>query len=84
MHIFLSSKYLKNILIRIGEICIGIGLIILAYFIGMKVKEGRKKRANELKDDSYEYISDDNKDINNNENEHKNKQFVELNSKLGT
>ena len=75
---------MKNILIRIGEICIGIGLIILAYFIGMKVKEGRKKRANELKDDSYEYISDDNKDINNNENEHKNKQFVELNSKLGT
>ena len=79
-----KNSNLKNILIRIGEICIGIGLIILAYFIGMKVKEGRKKRANELKDDSYEYISDDNKDINNNENEHKNKQFVELNSKLGT
>ncbi len=78
-----NNSNLKNILIRIGEICIGIGLIILAYYIGMKVKEGRKKRANELKDDSYEYIPDDNKDIND-ENEKKNKQLVELNSKLGT
>ena len=49
----------------------------------MKVKEGRKKRANELKDDSYEYISEDNKDINNNKNGQNNKQLVELNSKLG-
>ena len=78
-----NNSKVKDILIKIGEICLGIGLIILAYFIGIKVKEGRKKRANELKDDSYEYISEDNKDINNNENEQKNKQLVELNSKLG-
>ena len=31
----------------------------------------------------YEYISDDNKDINTSLNETKNKQSVELNSKLG-
>ena len=62
---------------------IGIILIILAYFIGMKVKEGRKKRANELKDDCYEYISDNKKDINETNNERKSKQLVELNSNLG-
>ena len=79
-----NNSKIKNILIRVVEIIVGIGLIILAYYIGMKVKEGRKKRANELKDDSYEYISDDNKDINNESRiENKNKQFVELNSKLG-
>ena len=60
-------------------------MLIGAYFIGIKVKEGRKKRANELKDDNYEYISDNKKDINDTDNdkENKNKQFVELNSKLG-
>ena len=66
------------------EIFFCVALIIIAYFIGMKVKEGRKRRANELKDDSYEYISYDNKDINNNiENKQKNEKIVELNSKLG-
>ena len=59
-----NNTKIKSILIKIVEILAVIGFIILAYFIGMKVKEGRKKRANELKDDSYEYISDDNKDIN--------------------
>jgi hypothetical protein len=38
---------------------------------------------NEFKDDNCEYITDDNKDINQNENETGNKRFVELNSKLG-
>ena len=66
------------------EILFCLALIIIAYFIGMKVKEGRKRKANELKDDSYEYISYDNKDINNNiENKQKNEKIVELNSKLG-
>ena len=79
-----SNSKVKNILIKIAEVMIVILLIFLAYYIGIKVKEGRKKRANELKDDSYEYISDDNKDINNEtENEMKNKKFVELNSKIG-
>ena len=78
-----NNSKIKTILIRIFEISIGIGIVILAYYIGMKVKEGRKKRANELKDDSYEYISDDNKDINEFGNETKKKQLVEMNSKLG-
>ena len=76
-----DNSKIKNILIRIGEILIGIIFIITAYYIGKKVKEGRKIRANELKDDCYEYISEDKKDIN--KNEQKNKQLVELNSKLG-
>ena len=79
MHI---KKLIKKI-IKLLEICLGIGLLICGYYIGKKVKEGRKKRANELKDDSYEYIQNDYKDINEKGNESKNKQSVELNSKLG-
>ena len=79
-----NNSKVKSILIKIAEVIIVILLIFLAYYIGIKVKEGRKKRANELKDDSYEYISEDNKDINNEiGNDEKNKKFVELNSKLG-
>ena len=78
-----NDSKIKDILIKFLEICLGIGLLICGYCIGKKVKEGRKKRANELKDDSYEYIQDDYKDINEKGNESKNKQSVELNSKLG-
>ena len=41
--------------------------VILAFYLGMKFKESRKKRANELKDD-YDYASYENNDesINNN------------------
>ena len=80
-----NNSNVKNILIKIGEIIVVIILLIAAYFIGIKVKEGRKKRANELKDDCYEYISDNKKDINDSDNDkdNKNKQIVELNSKLG-
>ena len=79
-----NNSKVKSILIKIAEVIIVILLIFLAYYIGIKVKEGRKKRANELNDDSYEYISEDNKDINNEiGNDEKNKKFVELNSKLG-
>ena len=34
-------------------------LLVFAYFIGKKINEHRKKRANELKDDNYEYFSSD-------------------------
>ena len=78
-----NNSKIKNIIIKISEVLLGLGLLFLAYYIGMKMKEQRKKRANELKDDNYEYISDDNKDINQIENGTINKQFVELNSKLG-
>ena len=40
-------------------------MILVAFFIGKKINEQRKKRANELKDDNYEYILDNNKDENN-------------------
>ena len=45
------------------------------------MKERRKKRANELKDDNYEYLSE-NKNINDNKNYSKFQQFVEMNSNL--
>ena len=77
-----NNSSVKKILIKFGEIMLGIGLLLIAYYIGMKVKEGRKKRANELKDDCYEYISDNKHDINETKSEQKNNQFVELNSKL--
>ena len=32
-------------------------IIVVAFFLGMKVKESRRKRANELKDDDYDYIT---------------------------
>ena len=47
------------------EVLICIILIFAAYFIGKKINEQRKKRANELGDDNYEYISENNKDVNN-------------------
>ena len=78
-----NNSKVKNILIKIGEILVIIGLLIGAYFIGLKVKEGRKKRANELKDDYYEYITDSKNDINKFDSDKKDKQIVELNSKLG-
>ena len=77
-----NNSKIKNILVKIAEVMIVILLIFLAYYIGIKVKEGRKKRANELKDDCYEYISDDKKDINEINGVQKDKQLVELNSKL--
>ena len=41
----------------------GICLVIIAYFIGKKINEQRKKRANELQDD-YEYYLNNKNDIN--------------------
>ena len=34
-------------------------MLVIAYLIGKKINEHRKKRANELKDDNYEYFSSD-------------------------
>ena len=45
------------------EILFGICLVIVAYFIGKKINEQRKKRANELEDD-YDYHSKDKNDVN--------------------
>ena len=48
---------LKIILGVLGFIFI-LFLMILCFYLGMKIKEGRKQRANELKDENYEYIQD--------------------------
>ncbi len=73
------NKILKYFL----EIIIAIGIALLAYYIGTIVREKRKKRANELKDEIYEYMSEQNKDINENNNLQKEEKLVELNSQLG-
>ena len=78
-----KNSKIKDIFIKIGKLLLVIILIFGAYYIGMKVKEGRRKRANELNDDNYEYINDNKKDINEEQNANKNNQFVELNSRLG-
>ena len=41
-------------------------LIIAAFFIGKYVSKQRKKRANELKDDDFEYVEDKFKETNEN------------------
>ena len=55
----------NNFLRIIIEIIVCLVLIIIAFFIGKKINEQRKKRANELNDDNYEYIFENNKNVNN-------------------
>ena len=68
------------------EILFGICLIVVAYFIGKKINEQRKKRANELEDD-YDYYANKNKSINDiNEKDENNKNTnnnVEMSSAFG-
>jgi len=61
-----SNLNINNYKRIIIEVIICIFLILVAYFIGKKINEQRKKRANELNDDNYEYILQNNKDINKN------------------
>jgi len=76
----MNNKILKYFI----EIIIVIGIALVAYYIGVTIRERRKKRANELKDENYEYMPEHNKDINEiNNNTHKKETLVELNSKLG-
>jgi len=75
-----DNKILKYFI----EIIIVIGIALLSYYIGVTIREKRKKRANELKDENYEYMPEYNKDINEiNNNSHKKEKLVELNSRLG-
>ena len=73
----------KKIIKYIIEIIIGFSLLLIAYYIGVTVRERRRKRANELKDDNYEYIVEKNKEINEDNKDSKKQQFIELNGKLG-
>ena len=79
----INKKNLRNnILKHLIEIIIVLILIIISYYIGVTVRERRKKRANELKD-NYEYLPEQSKNINDINNDSKGKTLVELNSKLG-
>jgi hypothetical protein len=66
------------------EIIFWIILVLIAYFIGKKINEQRKKRANELADD-YEYHTENNtKDINNSQNNNiASNRNLEMSSSLG-
>ena len=75
-----NNGKIKNVIICIGIIlivCIG---LYIAYYIGLKEREKIRKRANEMKDDDYEYITEINKDING--NNEKNQKILEMNSKI--
>ena len=72
----------KEIIKYIGIILISLGALYFAYYIGLKAREKRRKRANEMKDDDFEYIPEKNKDINEIEDNNKNQKLLELNSKL--
>ena len=55
-----NSNFIKSHLRIIIEVSVAILLILLIFFdfiIGQKINKQRKKRANELSDDNYEYFS---------------------------
>ena len=57
-----DNKILIIVLTSVGGLIIICGLIIGSYYLGKKINSSRKKRANELSDDDYEYFSkNDNK-----------------------
>ena len=78
-----SSRSIKRTIL---EILFGICLVIVAYFIGKKINEQRKKRANELQDD-YDYYTNNKVGINDiNEKEENNENIktnLEMSSKFG-
>ena len=50
----------SNVLLIICIIVLFVGLIALAYYLGKKINEKRKQRANELEDDGFDYKNKDN------------------------
>ena len=60
-----ENKSINKILLIILEILIIIILIIAAFFIGKFFNKKRKKRANEMKDEDFEYIQDNCHEIEN-------------------
>ena len=59
-----SNNTMKIILIIICCLILIALLMFLSFYYGMKLKEGRKKRANELKEDNYEYFPESDKENN--------------------
>ena len=74
-----KKKILNNIIKCFILIIIISIIIIISFCLGMKIKESRKKRANELKDDDFEYLPNNNINISTNQ---KYNQKIELN-KMG-
>ena len=59
-----NNKNITYIFLIIAITIILILLMILSFYCGMKLKAGRKKRANELKEDNYEYFPELDKENN--------------------
>ena len=59
-----SNNTVKIIFIIISCLILIALLMFLSFYYGMKLKEGRKKRANELKEDNYEYFPESDKENN--------------------
>ena len=55
---------MKIVIISISCLILLALLMLLSFYYGMKLKEGRKKRANELKEDNYEYFPESDKENN--------------------
>ena len=53
-----------RLIIEISIIAILVGLIFVSYFVGKKINEKRKRRANELANDNYEYLASPESDLN--------------------
>ena len=70
------NNIIKKIFLILLLIIFIVGMMIITFFLGMKIKEERKKRANELKDDNYEYFSQPKEKF-----IVKSNQIIELNSK---
>ena len=67
--------FVKYILI----IFLSLGALFFAYYLGYKAKIRRRKKANEMKDDDYEYVPETIKEININ---NKKPKLLELNVKF--
>ena len=49
----------SKVLLIVGLVILFIGISVGMFFLGRKLKNDRKRRANELTDDNYEYSHDD-------------------------
>ena len=59
-----NSSNVKKIIFIVLLIVIIVVLLIFAFILGTKMTKDKKKRANELKDDNYEYFPEENEEKN--------------------
>lgn len=59
-----NKKFNYMIVYVIFGIIILLVLMLLSFYLGMKIKKERKQRANELKEDNYEYVPENTNDEN--------------------